>query len=64
MLVVTRLAPGRVCHVGYIDAEANRDAIALARELADTKARKFRCGDDKTVVLGKRGPGFSGPYGD
>ena len=62
MLVVTRLAPGRVCHVGYVDAKANSDAIALAHKIADEQARKFRCRTDKPIVLGNKGPGFSGPY--
>jgi hypothetical protein len=64
VLVVTRLAPGRVCHVGYVDAKANPDANALAERLADENARKFHCGVDKFIVLGNKGPGFSGPYGD
>jgi len=53
MLVVTRLGPGRVCHVGYVDARANPDANELARKLADEKARTFRCGKDKTQTVGK-----------
>ena len=61
--VVTRLGPGGVCHVGYVDARQNPDAIALARMIADQQARRFRCGRDKPVVLGAKGPGFSGPYG-
>lgn len=60
MLVVTRLPPGAVCHVGYVDALANPDAQALAHRIADEHARTFKCGSDKPVVLGKRGPGFSG----
>ncbi len=64
VLVVTRLAPGAVCHVGYVDARANPDANALAQKIADTNARSFRCGVDKPVILGHRGPGFSGPSGD
>ena len=64
VLVVTRLAPGAVCHVGYVDARANADANALAQKIADETARNFRCGIDKPVVLGIEGPGFSGPYGD
>ena len=64
MLVVTRLGPGGVCHVGYVDARANTDASALAQKIADEKARKFKCGVDKPIVLGNKGPGFSGPYGD
>ena len=62
VLVVTRLGPGGVCHVGYVDGEANPDANALAQKLADEHARKFRCGADKPMVLGNKGPGFSGPY--
>ena len=62
VLVVTRLGPGGVCHVGYVDGRANPDANDLARKIADEHARKFRCGKDRTVTLGKTGPGFSGPY--
>jgi hypothetical protein len=64
VLVVTRLGPGGVCHVGYVDARANRNANDLAAQIADTRARAFRCGRDKPVVLGETGPGFSGPYND
>jgi hypothetical protein len=52
-----------VCHVGYVDALANHDADALARKIADERARAFRCGTDKPVILGETGPGFS-PSGD
>lgn len=55
-LVVTRLPPGAVCHVGYVDARANPNANELAREIADKYARNFVCGRDKPVVLGKAGP--------
>src|SRR6478735_5990559 len=44
VLVVTRLAPGGVCHVAYIDARSNPYANELARKIADEKARDFRCG--------------------
>jgi len=64
VLVVTRLGPGGVCHVGYVDGRANPNANELAAEIADTRARTFRCGKDKTVVLGVKGPGFSGPYNE
>jgi len=64
MLVVTRLGPGGVCHVGYVDAKANDDAAALARKIADETARTFKCGLDKSIILGKRGPAFSGPAAD
>lgn len=56
-LVVTRLPPGPVCHVGYVDARANPNANELAREIADKTARDFVCGRDKPVILGKVGPG-------
>jgi hypothetical protein len=64
VLVVTRLAPGAVCHIGYVDARANSDANLLARRIADEHAAGFHCGSDKPVILGLTGPGFSGPYGN
>jgi hypothetical protein len=63
VLVVTRLGPGGVCHVGYVDGRQNANAVDLARQIADQHARTFRCGKDKPIVLGDKGPGFSGPYG-
>ncbi len=63
VLVVTRLGPGGVCHVGYVDGRQNPNANGLAREVADQHARSFRCGRDKPIVRGDKGPGFSGPYG-
>jgi hypothetical protein len=44
-LVVTRLNPGGVCHVGYVDAR-QPGANEAARKLADEKARGFKCGTD------------------
>jgi hypothetical protein len=64
VLVVTRLGPGGVCHVGYVDGRANTDANVLAQKIADESARTFKCGADKPIVLGNKDPGFSGPYGD
>lgn len=61
MLVVTRLPPGPVCHVGYVDGRANQNADELARAIADEHARAFRCGKDVAVVSGAKGPGFSEP---
>lgn len=63
VLVVTRLGPGGMCHVGYVDARANPDANALAQQIADERARAFQCGKDKPVVLGKTSPGLSMPGG-
>ena len=56
VLVVTRLGPGGVCRVGYVDARANPDANALARKLADERARSFKCGVDKPEYVGNRPP--------
>ena len=61
VLVVTRLPPGAVCHVGYVDGRANRNANELAREIADKHAREFHCRKDTAVMLGAIGPGFSEP---
>ena len=63
VLVVTRLGPGGVCHVGYVDGRANPNANELATELADRHARTFKCGKDKPITLGVQGKGFSGLYG-
>ena len=54
VLVVTRLAPGQSCHVAYIDALANPDAIAIARKTADAAARTFDCKREPDVK-GQRG---------
>jgi hypothetical protein len=61
VLVVTRLGPGGVCHVGYVDARANPEANTLARQIADERARAFRCGKDKPVVFGKVSPNIEMP---
>ena len=55
MLAVTRLPPGAVCHVAYVDVKANPDANALARKAADEIAHDFKCGKDKVKVIGATG---------
>jgi ABC-type sugar transport system substrate-binding protein len=55
LMVVTRLPPGPVCHVAYVDVRANADPNAVARQAADEFARKFRCGTDTIHIVGKRG---------
>ena len=55
MLAVTRLPPGPVCHVAYIDGQANRNPNELARATADEFARDFKCGKDEVKVIGERG---------
>lgn len=57
ILVITRLPPGPVCHVAYIDGQANADANVLARKAADETARAFRCGTDTAAIVGKPGRG-------
>ena len=61
VLVVTRLGPGGVCHIGYVDARANPDANALAQRLADEKARAFKCQTDRPVIAGNVMPGLNLP---
>jgi hypothetical protein len=55
VLIVTRLPPGAVCHVAYVDAKANTDANMLARKAADELARDFKCDKDQVKVLGETG---------
>ncbi|WP_420831373.1 hypothetical protein [Bradyrhizobium acaciae] len=55
MLAVTRLPPGEVCHVAYIDVAANPDANELARQAADDFARDFKCGADQVKTVGQSG---------
>jgi hypothetical protein len=55
MLAVTRLSPGPVCHVAYVDVKANPNANELARKAADEIARDFKCGKDEVKVVGSSG---------
>ena len=48
-LVVTRVAADGVCHVAEIDALANKEANAMARDIADGQAAAFRCGQDEVM---------------
>lgn len=50
VLVVSKVSPLQSCHVAYVDALANADAIALAREAADTRARTFDCAAEPVTV--------------
>jgi hypothetical protein len=59
MLAVTRLPPGAVCHVAYIDAKANPNPNELARKAADELARNFTCGKDEVRVIGETGRAVS-----
>ncbi len=55
LLAVTRLPPGPVCHVAYIDGQANRNANEVARQAADEFARDFKCGKDEVKLVGEKG---------
>jgi hypothetical protein len=55
ILAVTRLPPGPVCHVAYVDGQANRNANEVARQAADEFARNFKCGKDEVKVVGEKG---------
>jgi len=55
LLVVSRLPPGAVCPIAYVDAAANPNADELARQAADQVARDFKCGSDQAKVLGTPG---------
>jgi hypothetical protein len=59
VLAVTRLPPGPVCHVAYIDGQANRNPNELARQAADEFARDFKCGKDEVKVVGEKGAAVS-----
>lgn len=43
VLVVSKVSDTDTCHVAYIDALANRDAIAIARQIADKQTKTFDC---------------------
>jgi len=49
VLVVTKLEPGNVCHVAYINARLVPEANKIARQIADTNVAGFNCQSDKTI---------------
>lgn len=53
-LVVSRVTDKEACHVAYIDATANADAIMMARRIADEVAPKFDC-KNEPAIEGKPG---------
>jgi len=59
VLVVTRLGPGPVCHIAYIDSAANPNANKLARQAADEYARGFRCNVEAVRTVGRVGRGVT-----
>ncbi len=51
VLIVTRLGQGATCHVARINATRTPNANAMAHEIADTRARAFRCGVDEVIEV-------------
>jgi hypothetical protein len=54
VLVVSKIGDA-ACHVATVDARANDDANALAREAADAHAASFDCAKDTVMRIGKPG---------
>ena len=50
VLIVSKVTPTETCQVALIDAEANADALALARRIADTNASSFDCSKPPSIV--------------
>lgn len=50
VLVVTRVTDSEACHIAYIDAIANPNAIMLARRIADERAKRFDCKGDPVRI--------------
>lgn len=54
-LGILRVEAGAVCGAALVDADANRNANALARAAADEAALRFQCGRDAPVLRGAAG---------
>lgn len=50
VLMVSKIQGDTACLVGTVDARVHADANARARQLADSRARSFRCGTDAAVA--------------
>ena len=55
LLIVARLSPGPICQIALVDTTAEQDANALARQIADERARGFKCNTDTAQLVGARG---------
>ena len=55
LLIVARLSPGPICQIALVDTTAEQDANALARQIADERARGFECNTDTAQLVGARG---------
>ncbi len=54
VFVVMKIAGAETCHVAYVDAAASKEAIVLARQVADERAAAFNCTNEPEPV-GVRG---------
>jgi hypothetical protein len=52
---MTKLGGPGSCHIGYINARANPDANAVAREVVDNGAADFDCSRDAALEYGLSG---------
>lgn len=43
--VITKIDGDDVCHMGFVDSSENANALALARQFADTNALSYSCSD-------------------
>lgn len=50
VVIVTKIGDTDSCQVAWIDALANRDAMVLARTIADRQARSFNCSRDPEIA--------------
>ncbi|MBX9926570.1 MAG: hypothetical protein K2Y05_09440 [Hyphomicrobiaceae bacterium] len=50
VFVVMKIAGPETCHVAYVDAVASKEAIVLARQIADERAAAFDCKNDPEPV--------------
>jgi hypothetical protein len=55
VLVVTKVSDAGTCHIAYVDAIANKNANALARQAADNLSSGFDCETQQPVVFGTHG---------
>jgi hypothetical protein len=58
--VVTQVKLGATCWIGLIDAQAVKDANAVARKLVQDKAGKFDCENDPEIVQPFKVPDVAG----
>jgi hypothetical protein len=50
VLVISKVTALETCHLAYVDALANSNAIALARRIADEMARAFDCSQEPRTL--------------